>query len=133
LAATMGMALEAVTTRHSLQLWQLSGRLYIAARQGCVYVGGPPIGWDPWLWWPDMETVWLPRWHTAGYPGLMLPLWMVIVPMAEATIVAFRAGGRRLASGECAACGYDRTGLVARAVCPECGNAPKTMGGHSRP
>lgn len=36
---------------------------------------------------------------------------------------------RRVRIGHCHACGYDRTGLAASAVCPECGSRPSRLGG----
>jgi hypothetical protein len=51
------------------------------------------------------------------------PLWAPIVMLGAATCVLWwwdtRASGRM--QGRCAACGYDRAGLGAGAVCPECG------------
>ena len=47
------------------------------------------------------------------------------VPLAGAGLLLIGCGvfvaRRRLRVGECAACGYDRRGLGAGAICPECG------------
>ena len=45
-----------------------------------------------------------------------------------ATAAAWRADAkylRRAREGACPACGYDRAGLVAGSLCPECGKQPE--------
>ncbi len=59
-----------------------------------------------------------------------LPLWTVIVPVAGATTIAWRHDvrmTRRKREGICPKCSYNRHGLPAQAVCPECGAAPAAM------
>jgi len=53
-----------------------------------------------------------------------VPLWMPLVVSLGVTGAAWRLevlARRRDRAGKCAACGYDRAGLKADAVCPECG------------
>ena len=55
-----------------------------------------------------------------------IPLWMPLAPTLLATAAAWRLDAlarRRARAGVCAKCGYDRAGLAASAVCPECGAA----------
>ena len=56
-----------------------------------------------------------------------IPLWAPMLIFLLPTAFAWRADAkymRRARVGLCAACGYDRAGLAAGAVCPECGVAP---------
>lgn len=53
-----------------------------------------------------------------------VPLWMPLVVSLGVTAAAWRLevlARRRARVGKCASCGYDRAGLKAGAVCPECG------------
>jgi len=57
---------------------------------------------------------------------LVIPLWCPTLLSLLATAAAWRADSkylRRVRVGLCAGCGYDRAGLAAGAVCPECGVA----------
>ncbi len=57
---------------------------------------------------------------------MAIPLWPAVLLSLLATAAAWRADAkylRRARVGSCAACGYDRAGLAAGAVCPECGGA----------
>lgn len=72
--------------------------------------------------------LWL-EWH--HYPGvatwLSIPLWMIVVPCAAIALVAWRLEAlarRRARLNLCPKCDYDRTGLAAGTVCPECGTSP---------
>lgn len=54
------------------------------------------------------------------------PLWLPLVGSFVVTRLAWRADAeacRRDRVGLCATCGYDRAGLGANSVCPECGAA----------
>jgi len=78
--------------------WWISHPEYFLHTPGSQYYQPEPFGWIP-LWVPAVGS------------GLV---WLA---------------GRRLsvpvgAEGECAECGYDRAGLAAGAVCPECGAEP---------
>jgi hypothetical protein len=52
--------------------------------------------------------------NTLFYAAVPLGGWLVIGPVRR---------WRRRRAGRCPACGYDRAGLAAGAVCPECGDA----------
>ena len=58
-----------------------------------------------------------------------MPLWPASLLSLLATAAAWRGDAkylRRVREGACPACGYDRAGLAAGAVCPECGAAAWT-------
>lgn len=60
------------------------------------------------------------------YPGSMflkLPIWMLLAPVVAVAAAMFVVPRFRKRPGECRRCGYDRRGLPAGAVCPECGQA----------
>jgi hypothetical protein len=62
-----------------------------------------------------------------GWESLILPLWPFVAAALLITIAAWRADAlarRRERTHLCPNCGYDRTGLVANVVCPECGKLP---------
>ena len=64
-----------------------------------------------------------------GLHKVMVPLWFPALLSLLATAAAWRADAkylRRAREGACLACGYDRAGLAAGAVCPECGAAAWT-------
>lgn len=51
---------------------------------------------------------------------VVFPIWIFAIPPFLTASVAWRLD-RRKPPGTCTNCGYDRTGLTADAVCPECG------------
>jgi hypothetical protein len=56
-----------------------------------------------------------------------IPLWFAIVGLLVATAIAWRLdtlARRRAKLNLCPKCNYDRAGLAAAAVCPECGRSP---------
>ncbi len=58
---------------------------------------------------------------------IRVPYWCVAVPFAALALASERRRRVWLAQdrlGKCAKCGYDRAGLAASAVCPECGGVP---------
>jgi hypothetical protein len=75
------------------------------------------------LWW------WPPRWHgSSGDLAVWVAGWIPVIPVLACTICAwcFDAQVRRRARGGlnlCPKCNYDRAGIAADAVCPECGGA----------
>jgi len=72
-------------------------------------------------WWFDWGT-------TARGDHCRVPLWFPTLLSLLATAAAWRADAkylRRSRVGLCAGCGYDRAGLAAGAVCPECGKQPE--------
>src|SRR5262245_48095145 len=71
--------------------------------------------WSGWAWWPRFQ------WANRRY---MMPLWIPLVLTALPAGLLWRVeiGARRRGrAGKCTSCGYDRGGLGAGALCPECG------------
>jgi hypothetical protein len=74
-----------------------------------------------------------PTTHVAIHPlwfGLVVDL-LVYLGFWSAVLVLIGLARRslhkrRLAAGNCRSCGYDRAGIGAVAVCPECGTAPRS-------
>ena len=80
----------------------------------------PPRGFElRWIPWLVLD---------GSYTAYILPLWCPALLSLLATAAAWRADLkylRRARVGLCPACGYDRAGLAAVSVCPECGAAPR--------
>ncbi len=75
----------------------------------------------PWGWWFDWGVV-------NGNRYWQVPLWLPALLSLLATAAAWRADAkylRRVREGACPACGYDRAGLAAGSLCPECGKQPE--------
>ena len=90
-----------------------------------------PIDDSSWVWSKRsaFSLDWRFRWSRSGrfYQG-QVPLWLPALLALLATATAWRTDAkylRRTRAGLCPACGYDRAGLVAGAVCPECGKQPE--------
>jgi len=90
----------------------------ILLEPGLTFFRVRAIGPRPFAWWFDRSQGFSGRyWH-------FIPLWPLPLLSLLATAAASRADAkylRRVRVGLCAKCGYDRAGLVAGAVCPECG------------
>ncbi len=94
---------------------------------GCFEVsvfpkGTPTQGW--FAAWQPYEAYWLPRlihgrFKTSRTTHLFVPLWIPLLLVGTATILAFRHD-RRFAPGHCQTCGYDLRGEFSTG-CPECG------------
>jgi hypothetical protein len=72
------------------------------------------------------------RWNDGLQELVLIPLWILIGPVVLPTTIAWRLdiiARRRPLVDHCATCKYDRLGLPAGSVCPECG----TAGGRSIP
>jgi len=71
---------------------------------------------------------WLPEIQDDRYWwSITLPLWVFAVPTLFAVAIGWKcenAARRRVRTGLCRSCNYDRTGLPEGAVCPECGSKP---------
>lgn len=77
-------------------------------------VHGPRgVGWD-WTWEHD-------RGLHADIRAF--PLWAALVAIALPTVLIMWQDRHGFGRGLCRSCGYDRAGLTAGAVCPECGRA----------
>jgi rubrerythrin len=60
----------------------------------------------------------------------MVPFWPAWVTTAICTAFTWRLdtlARRRERLGRCPKCNYDRAGIAAGAVCPECGDIPKVV------
>ena len=68
---------------------------------------------DPVQWWPVLVTK--PR-----NAVVAIPLWMIALP--SAAVAAWMLLALRRRAGHCE-CGYNLTGLLAEAPCPECGRS----------
>ncbi len=94
---------------------------------GCIEVSVYPNGMPTQGWfaaWQPYEARWLPRlihgrFKTSRTTHLFVPLWVPLLVVGAATILAFRHD-RRFAPGHCRTCGYNLRGAE-HAVCPECG------------
>jgi hypothetical protein len=79
------------------------------------------LSFHPW------EMEWSPAWNRNNFPfdQYDTPLWIPALVCAAATVGLWRWEASDIARlNLCAKCGYDRTGLAAGAVCPECGRLP---------
>ena len=84
------------------------------------------------FWWgsysapnPSFNPWWI-VWRDAprNFPRGSAPMWMCVSAVALPTLVAWRLDAlarRRALLNLCPKCNYDRAGLGAGAVCPECG------------
>jgi hypothetical protein len=113
---------------------------YLVCTKGAVHIGKllsgefetgyQRISFSP--YWPRF---W---WLYFGGPGdtlrVGIPLWLPLAPTLLATAAAWRLDAlarRRACAGLCPKCGYDRAGLAASAVCPECGSLPAEPAPHA--
>ncbi len=84
------------------------------------------------VWRPTVERASVGVGSTAGpttmyaLSVLYVPLWPWAVLFALAAGGLWRAAGRRIAPGHCAACGYDLRGLRGE-KCPECGRLARML------
>jgi len=97
-----------VRTSNSSNRWQVG--LISQVEQTAV-----AFSWD---FWPISD-----RQSTGRFIPVWFPTALVLIPTALAWWLDRRAS-RRSRIGLCPACSYDRLGLAAGAVCPECGAAP---------
>ena len=68
--------------------------------------------------------------HSGNQVGwtVIVPFWQLVIPTMAAALFAWLVDAkylRRAREGACPACGYDRAGLAAGVVCPECGAAAR--------
>jgi hypothetical protein len=91
--------------------------------------GGFDVGTHPFelRWWPQ-------RLANPGFRILNLPLWPLAVAFAAAQCTVWRLDVQarrreRALLNLCPKCNYDRAGIAADAVCPECGS----VGGAGKP
>lgn len=114
-------------------IWEGPGGGYLAVQTGQASYAQPFFGsrWDLSVVWfdsllPPSMHWWFRfgRWN--GGLDLSAPLWLPAIVCLFATASAWRADAehrRRARVGLCPNCAYDRSGLAAGSVCPECGGA----------
>ena len=89
---------------------------------------GPQRFYMSWDWGANTPHEIL--WWFRNEPGFWcLPLWVPALIALILTVPAWRLdtlARRRARVGFCPKCNYDRTGLAAGAVCPECGTAARS-------
>ena len=124
--------------------WYITGWYHGVGSRGVLHSGGLALirsrdtHWsvpDEWYWnsrhHPDPGCF---HWKIASYTlgseqTTFIPLWPVTMAAAGTTALAFRLdtlARRRARMNLCVKCHYDRTGLAADAVCPECGTGSGT-------
>jgi ribosomal protein S14 len=121
--------------------WSLTiGRFNVGQRDR------PPSNFDDhsnFLWLPRYGLRWGVVWERSFVRmsptmgtwewKLQLPLWiptlLALIPASAAWWLDRRSHRRRIAN-QCQRCGYDRSGLLADAVCPECGSALRQASGN---
>ena len=90
-----------------------------------VYPKGSPKSAHGWYAEPQpYEVYWLPkiihgRFITSRTTHIFLPLWIPLLIVVAATILAFKHD-RQIKPGHCQTCGYDLRGTN-NEKCPECG------------
>ncbi len=131
-ALSMKYQVDWRNTGESVRVTLWSGHLFY--RRYPVANGlAPPPGWTAWripqsasLWRPEAVPFRPPRlyWKSGAFE-LQLPLWILFVIAASATVVLWWRD-RPIPPGHCQHCGYNLTGNVS-GRCPECGQAvPRT-------
>ena len=143
-------SLIAVSSRYEIRAWYIVGagtnyQLGLSGGTATAYWGAEPgfsqrtgrliapgftLTTDK-RWEDNVSLAWRPyhvgarRGFNAGdtHHGFALPLWLIAVPVAIAAAYThgLLVGMRRADKSRCAKCGYDRTGLMEGAACPECG------------
>ncbi len=114
--------------------WQDRKGYFADIGEGCISVGYDPdssAGWTgvhvghgttpTWYfeWWPCLDPE-----ADRGERRLTIPLWIPATLTLLTTAAAWRLdtlARRRARAGHCPSCGYNLTGLIAPAPCPECG------------
>lgn len=111
--------------------WDYQRQIVALVISGRLDLCKPPAGFAAWNYddfsinsnQSSME--WSFDWGTLnGVPSLTIPLWFPLLFSLVVTTLAWRADAmhrRHARVGLCPSCGYDRSGLAASAVCPECG------------
>ncbi len=78
------------------------------------------------IWTPAVTRGPMPR-SPGVYTTIRIPLWILLLITATATVVLWRLDRRPL-PGHCRQCGYNLTGNVS-GKCPECGNPCRAEAG----
>lgn len=123
LGATVVLGLDWIVNLNHLEA-RHAGSYWIGFGLGGVLIARDrDLSSRPWTTDPPW---WLP--HHRSWPNgawfQFIPIWTAVGPLALATALAFLQDRRSERAGLCGECGYDRAGLEAAAVCPECGDVP---------
>jgi len=96
----------------------------------CIHVGTAASWFGQWQsgTYPREHRLWFEWYFSRGSWALSVPLWVPIALVAPSAALAWRLDmlARRRERSQrnlCLKCGYDRAGLAAGAVCPECGRS----------
>lgn len=117
-----GRGFVAISDAQDRAIAAISGCLYI--QTGLEYRFDMPLDWGLYdgrfffLLWPFGET------RSRGVFILYVPFWIPALLTGAVAAMAWRLDAlarRRARHGLCPKCHYDRAGLAAGAVCPECG------------
>jgi len=123
--------------------WRIGGGETVAVSAGQIRykgfdsIGGPEphreVGYYAIV---DKPRLWF-DWGNWGFgPYLAIPLWPAVLLSLLTTAAAWRADSKyllRARAGLCPACNYNRAGLAAGAVCPECGTPAPPLPASSPP
>jgi hypothetical protein len=80
--------------------------------------------WSQWVWWQWWFAYESSSIRQYSHGTLFIPLWFPALLLGGLWYVLGRLERRAALGRICQKCHYDRTGLAAGAVCPECGAAP---------
>jgi hypothetical protein len=105
-------------------------RRWVAVSAGCLGVGRDRtglIGMGSPSWFFEATAFRLSWWFDWGSGWIEVPIWFLAVIAFAPTAAAWHLDSlarRRARCGHCPTCNYDRRGIPAASVCPECGAAP---------
>jgi hypothetical protein len=131
LGATVALALVYLATVKVGVWWATERGLFMGVQHGLLGVGRLPDMIEPGWHWADNPGPRVLWWFGSESDGMgswvaCAPIWAALLPLTAGTGLVFWRARRRLPS-HCPNCRYDRSGLPAGAVCPECG-APASTG-----
>jgi hypothetical protein len=112
-------------SRRGTSIVVFNGQLFASAKPsegagGTTFLWLPRDTSGPFRWW-------FGRSGSRASAVVWIPLWLPVVILFAPTVALWRldvAARRRARLGLCRECNYDRRGIPAASVCPECGAAP---------
>ncbi len=124
-----------IGSRWEFLYWENMNSGWFSVGRGQVAFSPPLLGASKWRdgnFFVGKRNLPFTSWFDAGIANgarfHAVPLWFPALLSLLATAAAWRFDAkylRRVREGACSACGYDRAGLAAGAVCPECGKQPE--------
>jgi hypothetical protein len=109
----------------------LAGGCMIVGVENAVTTGSTyllePHGWTCYAGTGRPIVWWFAGYDPKFYTRVWVPMWFIATIALTVSGSAWRFKrrlARRIASGCCRGCGYDRRGLHADGACPECGAVP---------